>query len=90
MSTRTDHLKVQLTALTCADTFLGRYVCQARYVTGKADPVAAAAPAYFQLYRSAHGSWSFLDVPGLAQSAYDLSPRKCSLRIAPSPEANVS
>ena len=83
MSERTDQLKLHLTALTCADTFVGRYVCQARYETGEAHPVSATAPAYFQLYRSAQGNLSFLDIPDLARSAYSISPRKCSLQIAP-------
>ena len=82
MSQRTDQLKVHLTALTCADTFVGRYVCQARYETGEANPVSASEPAYFQLYRSARGSLSFFDIPDLARRAYALSPRKCSLQIA--------
>lgn len=82
MSARTDQLTVHLTALTCADTFVGRYVCEARYEAGRATPVRAPEPAYFELYRSAHGSLSFLDVPGLARRAYAMSPRKCSLPIS--------
>jgi len=82
MSERTGQLKAYLTALTCADTFVGRYVCQARYETGEANPVSAPEPAYFQLYRSSKGSWSFFDIPELARSAYAMSPRKCSLQIA--------
>jgi hypothetical protein len=83
MSERSDQLKVHLTSLTCADTFVGRYICQAGYETGEANPVRARDPAYFQLYRSTKGSWSFLDIADLARRAYSLSPRKCSLQIAP-------
>jgi hypothetical protein len=83
MAQRVKELHIHLTSLSCADTFFWGIACQARYLAGGERLPGAPDHEYFQLRRRGQYGWNVSDLPGFAETAYSISPRKCALPSTP-------
>jgi hypothetical protein len=83
MAQRVEELHIKLTSLSCAETFFWGIACKARYLAGGERLPGAPDYEYFQLRRRGQYGWNVSDLPGFAQTAYSVSPCKCSLPSAP-------